>query len=424
MRRSFYLLLLAALLLMLVPATAGASVDASAISAQGYSIYVVRAGDTLYSIATRFCMTTQELYSLNSSILTNPNQIYPGMQLRVVNRCGGGGNNGGGGSSGGVCDRGPSAHAQGSVWGNKYLVVRGDTSYSVAARFGISVTALCQANGINPWYIFAGQSLIIPGLTGSCGQCGSGNWNCQPPPNNCQTGWNCPPTPCQWNCPPANCQTGWNCPPANCGWNCPVFTPVPMPTVVPVTPVPQARLQVTSPTPGQTLAQTFTVTGSGQGLFEGNVVVQAQNSVGGLLAQQATTLQGSNVGAGGPGTFSVQLTVPVSTPGFIVVFSPQSPVAPVKVPVTFTGSGSGGITYFTYAPGQCLVNVAAGQPFYNGVAGTPVGTFTFTGGYMATRGAKQQGGQQWYEIGPVATTTVPVWVPTSSTTSVSAGCAW
>jgi hypothetical protein len=187
-----------------------------------------------------------------------------------------------------------------------------------------------------------------------------------------------------------------------------------------------ARLQVSSPTPGQVLQPTFTVTGSGQGLFEGNVVVTAQASDGRILDQRATTLQGANVGAGGPGTFSVQMSVsvPTNTAGSIIVSSPQSPVAQVIVPVTFTGSSTGGITYFTYATNQCLVNVASGQPFYNGVAGSQVGTFSFTGGYMALQGAKQQGGQQWYQIGPVSTTTVPVWVPSTSTTSVSNGCYW
>ena len=158
MRRSFFPLLLAALLIFLIPAGAGASVD-SAGSGQATGIYVVRPGDTLASIAARHCMTWQELYNLNAAVLTNPNQIYPGMQLRVVNRCGG---SSGGGSGGGVYDRGATVHAQGVVWGNTYLVVRGDTSYSIANRFGITVTALCQANGINPWFIYAGQKLDHP----------------------------------------------------------------------------------------------------------------------------------------------------------------------------------------------------------------------------------------------------------------------
>lgn len=373
MRRSYFSLILAALLLVILPLSAAAAPQsgvAGGARAQGTGIYVVRQGDTLFSIASRHCMTTNELMSLNAGVISNPNQIWPGMQLRVVNRCGGGGNQGGG-NWGNVCDRGPTQHAQGGVSGNRYFVARGDTSFSIANRFGISVTALCQANGINPWNIWAGQTLIIPGLTGACGGgCPPGNWNCPPnncwncPPNNC---WNCPPpatptpTPAPnncWNCPPNNC---WNCPPNNCPNcppnncpncrppnpcpNCPVLTPGPWPTVVPVTPVPSPQapfLVVEQPLSGQTLPRVFIVSGRGGGLVGGNVVVVAQTATGQELARQATTLQGNNGGAGGQGTFSVQLTTPTvttNTPGWIIVWSPQSRVDPQFTQVTFTPGG-------------------------------------------------------------------------------------
>jgi LysM repeat protein len=421
-RRAFFLVTLAALLLVILPASAGAvpeAAGASAGQAQSTGIYVVRQGDTLFSIASRHCMSTTELYSLNSSILNNPNQIYPGMQLRVVSRCGGGGN------WGGVCDRGPSQHAQGSVWGNRYLVARGDTSYSIAARFGISVTTLCQANGINPWYIYAGQTLTIPGLTGSCGGgCVPGSWNC--PPNDC---WNCPPNNC-WNCPPNNCA---NCPPNNCtpGWNCPIVTPVPWPTVVPVTPQPTAAapfIQVDQPQPGQTLPTTFTVAGRGGGLFEGNVVVTAQTTTGAVLAQQATILQGPNVGAGGQGTFSVQLTptgVTTLTPGWIIVSSPQSRVQPQFVSVFFSpanGSGTPIPTYHTYRGSQCRVTLVVGQPFHATVGGPQVGAFTTTGTFVATQGAKDQNNQYWFFVSPAPTNPTAIWIPATSVSSPSQAC--
>ena len=46
----------------------------------------------------------------------------------------------------------------------------------------------------------------------------------------------------------------------------------------------------------------ITVSGSGVGLFEGNVVVRVQDAGGNVLAEQATTAQGEDVGVGGPGT--------------------------------------------------------------------------------------------------------------------------
>ncbi len=54
------------------------------------------------------------------------------------------------------------AHAASSS-GFYYTVQRGDTLYSIARRYGTTVTAIAQANGIlNPAYIYAGQVLFIP----------------------------------------------------------------------------------------------------------------------------------------------------------------------------------------------------------------------------------------------------------------------
>ena len=111
--------------------------------------------------------------------------------------------------------------------------------------------------------------------------------------------------------------------------------------VVPVgttPPPPQQRyLTMSFPTNGAVLSPTFTATGTGAGLFEGNVVVTAFTSAGTQIAQQATILQGANVGTGGPGTWSATLTVNVTpgTTGFVEASSPQSNVPPVRVNVTY-----------------------------------------------------------------------------------------
>lgn len=67
----------------------------------------------------------------------------------------------------------------------------------------------------------------------------------------------------------------------------------------------------------------FTVEGSAQGAFENNVVVQAQDANGNVLAEQVTTYSSSSVG--GPGSWSVQLSVNVAagTEGRLVAFSPD-----------------------------------------------------------------------------------------------------
>ena len=49
-----------------------------------------------------------------------------------------------------------------------YVVSPGDTLTSIAARYGVSTSALAQANGIsNPNHIYVGQRLIIPGANSS-----------------------------------------------------------------------------------------------------------------------------------------------------------------------------------------------------------------------------------------------------------------
>ena len=60
-----------------------------------------------------------------------------------------------------------------------YVVQRGDTLFSIALRFGTTVSAIMQANGLSSTLIFAGQTLRIPtgasgGTTGSTGATGSG----------------------------------------------------------------------------------------------------------------------------------------------------------------------------------------------------------------------------------------------------------
>ncbi len=379
-------ILLTVLLLTVVPLAVNAQAEAA-------SIYVVQPGDTSVIIAGRYCMTVQELTVLNGVAVSGTAQLTAGTQIRVVNRCGGG--SGGGGNPGwgsncgnfGVFDRGPRVHAMGSVYGNMYVVVLGDTSFSIGQRFGISAEALGRANGINPWRIWAGQRLVIPGLGG----------------NPC-------PQPC-YNCP------------------------VPLPTIiipVPITPYPTVappvlpRIGITSPAENATLPPTFTVTGTGQGLFEGSLVVRAINNAGDVLVQQPVTLQGPNVGTGGPGTFSVQLTVNVSqpTPGFIVAFAPQTPTAPpVSVRVTFSPGGSGTVTYRQYSGNQCQVTTIVNRPYFAAVGGTPQGTFGAAAPYWAFMGAKLNN-QLWFLIGPIPATNSVVWAPATSVSNPSQGCAW
>lgn len=158
-------LVLGAVTILAAPGTA---------SAQTYTTYVVQPGDSLSKIAARYCTTWQEIYNMNyQAIGPDPSVVEPGTVLTVVNRCGSG--SGGGGSTGGVYDRGPRTHATGTYSQPYYTVAWGDTLTSVAARFGVTVDALMQANGLTSSAIYPGQVLLIPGVGGGQGP--------QPPPS-------------------------------------------------------------------------------------------------------------------------------------------------------------------------------------------------------------------------------------------------
>jgi LysM repeat protein len=108
----------------------------------GTTTYVVQPGDTLNRIAARFNTTAAALVSLNG--ITNPNRIFVGQRLVVPAP-----------SQGGQTPPPPPQRT--------YVVQPGDTLFRIAARFGVTVNAIVQANNIrNPNTIYWGQVLAIP----------------------------------------------------------------------------------------------------------------------------------------------------------------------------------------------------------------------------------------------------------------------
>ena len=129
----------------------------------GAGVHVVRAGETLYSIARYYGTTAAAIASANG--IRNVNYIYAGQRLSIPGS-GGGGSRGGG-----------TTPASGAV----HIVQRGETLYSIAVRYGTSASAIASANGLsNPNFIYAGQRLTIPGGGSSGGggasSGGGGKW--------------------------------------------------------------------------------------------------------------------------------------------------------------------------------------------------------------------------------------------------------
>lgn len=98
-------------------------------------IYIVKPGDTLYSIAYRFETTVDSIVNVNN--ISNPNMIYPGQAITLPE----------------------------DVVGFNYIVQPSDSVYSIANRFGVSVNSIIRANNLKPpFVIFPGQNLFIPGV--------------------------------------------------------------------------------------------------------------------------------------------------------------------------------------------------------------------------------------------------------------------
>lgn len=97
------------------------------------NIYIVKPGDSLYKIANMYGMSVNELKTLNS--LTS-NLLNVGQQLKVL------GNE--------------------TVPANSYVVNAGDSLYSIAKKYGITVNALKTANNKVNNMLSIGEILVIP----------------------------------------------------------------------------------------------------------------------------------------------------------------------------------------------------------------------------------------------------------------------
>ncbi len=108
--------------------------------------YVVKPGDTLYSIALAYGDTVAGLQYRNG--IVNPNLVWAGQTITV---CGaGGGTPGSGGIPSGKCRY-------------THVVKPGETLYGISLMYGSTVYLVSAANGLaNPNLIYAGQVLCIP----------------------------------------------------------------------------------------------------------------------------------------------------------------------------------------------------------------------------------------------------------------------
>lgn len=100
----------------------------------GYEYYTVKKGDTLYSIANKYGLSVNELKDYNN---LNNNSLSIGQKLIVGE----------------------------TTSSNLYIVKKGDTLYSIARLFNVGVNDIKEANGLVGNNLNIGQSLIIPTLS-------------------------------------------------------------------------------------------------------------------------------------------------------------------------------------------------------------------------------------------------------------------
>ncbi len=101
--------------------------------------YTVQPGDTLAKLARRYRVSIDDIVAANH--LPNPNRIRVGQKLWIPG-----------------CQPPPCA---GGSW---YVVQKGDTLFSIARRFGVTVASIASANHLaDPYVIKGGQKLCIPG---------------------------------------------------------------------------------------------------------------------------------------------------------------------------------------------------------------------------------------------------------------------
>jgi LysM repeat protein len=103
-------------------------------------VHIVQWGETLHLIAGRYGTTTAAVASANN--LRNPNFVYVGQRLVIP----------------------ASGYTPSTATTSVYVVSRGDTLRTIAARYGTTVSYLASLNGLrNPNFIWVGQRLSVPG---------------------------------------------------------------------------------------------------------------------------------------------------------------------------------------------------------------------------------------------------------------------
>ena len=112
--------------------------------------HVLAKGETLYSVARSYGITVDAITKANS--IADPSRLRPGMKLLIP------------GAQDAVPSSGTDATSAGAVAAPlAYRVAKGDTLFSIARSYGVSVDALRKANKLTPGSVIkSGDKLELP----------------------------------------------------------------------------------------------------------------------------------------------------------------------------------------------------------------------------------------------------------------------
>jgi LysM repeat protein len=120
---------------------------AAPVYAQSNVIHIVKRGETLFSIARHYGVTVEAICVANN--IADPSRIYAGQRLVIPTH---------------DVSSAPATAGALAAAGATHTVQPGENLYRIALRYGTTVKALAELNGIyNPGHIAVGQKLIIPG---------------------------------------------------------------------------------------------------------------------------------------------------------------------------------------------------------------------------------------------------------------------
>ena len=143
------------------PADPAAGGSREAPAAEAAAVHVVRRGDSLERIASRYGATVERLRRANG---LGSSLIHPGQSLRVP-----------GAARPADSAAGRSREAPTGDAATVHVVRRGDSLERIASRYGATVEGLRRANGLGSSLIHPGQSLRVPGAARRADPAASGS---------------------------------------------------------------------------------------------------------------------------------------------------------------------------------------------------------------------------------------------------------